>query len=128
MDELDDRLAHLNDLDVAWGLDPDAFMQERAQQAPATGEAGSETPETTRSSQGGAADASSTPIRRTESNPGSASASAPAKGTVRIPPWSCRVGQDSSSAAGDGSLQQSGIGPGVRANVWRMNPQCTWEG
>ena len=40
VDELDDGLAHLHDLNVTWGFDLDAFMQVRAQQAPAAGEAG----------------------------------------------------------------------------------------
>ena len=64
VDELDDGLAHLNDLDVTWGFDLDAFMQERTQQVPAAGEAGDETPETMGSSQGGAVDASSAPRGR----------------------------------------------------------------
>ena len=58
MNKLDDGLSRLNDLDVTWGFDPDAFMQERAQQTPAAGEAGGETPETMSSSQGSAVDAS----------------------------------------------------------------------
>ena len=33
VDELEDRLAPLTGLDVAWGVDLDAFFQERAQQA-----------------------------------------------------------------------------------------------
>ena len=40
VDELDGSLAHLNDLDVAWGFDLDSFLQEPEQQAPpAAGEA-----------------------------------------------------------------------------------------
>ena len=46
MDELDDGLARLNDLDVTWGLNLDASLQKRAQQAPAAGEAGDGTAET----------------------------------------------------------------------------------
>ena len=34
-DELIDDLAHMNDLDLTWGFDLDAFLRERAQQAPA---------------------------------------------------------------------------------------------
>ena len=37
--EPDHGLAHLNDLDVTWGVDLYAFLQERAQQAPAAGDA-----------------------------------------------------------------------------------------
>ena len=59
MDALDDDLAHLNVLDVTWGFDLDAFLQERARQAPAPGEAGDGTAETMDSSQGRAVDASS---------------------------------------------------------------------
>ena len=40
VDELEDDLAHLNNLDVTWGFDLDAFLQERRQQAPAAGDAG----------------------------------------------------------------------------------------
>ena len=39
VDELDDGLARLNDLDLTWGFDLDAFLEERAQQAPAAGDA-----------------------------------------------------------------------------------------
>ena len=34
-DELDDDMAQLDDLNVTWGFDLDAFLRERAQQAPA---------------------------------------------------------------------------------------------
>ena len=61
MIELDDGLARLNDLDVTWGVDLDECLQERAQQAPAAGDAGDGTAETMGSSQGGAVDASSAP-------------------------------------------------------------------
>ena len=64
--ELDDGPAHLNDPDVTWGFDLDAFLQERVQQAPAAGDAGDGTAETMNSSQGGAVDASSAPAGRTE--------------------------------------------------------------
>ena len=49
MDEPDGGLAHLNDLDVTWGFDVDAFSQEHARQAPAAGDA---TAKTMGSSQG----------------------------------------------------------------------------
>ena len=66
VDELDDGLAHLNDLDVTWGFGLDALLQERVQQAPAAGKAEDGAAETLDSSQGGVVDASSAPIRRTE--------------------------------------------------------------
>ena len=62
--ELDDSPDHLNDLDVTWGFDLESFIQERVQQAPTTGKAGEGLAETMDSSQGGAVDASSTPLRR----------------------------------------------------------------
>ena len=43
VDELDDGLAHVNGLDMAWGFNLDAFLEKRAQQAPAAGEAGDRT-------------------------------------------------------------------------------------
>ena len=46
VDELDDGLARLNDLDLTWGFDLDAFLEERAQQVPAAGDAGDGTAET----------------------------------------------------------------------------------
>ena len=66
VDELDDGLARLNDLDLTWGFDLDAFLEERAQQAPAAGDAGDGTAETMGSSRGGAVDASSAPVGRVE--------------------------------------------------------------
>ena len=66
VNELDDGLAHLNDVDVTWGFDLDAFLQELAQQVPAAGKAGDGTAETMDSSQGGAVDASSAPAGRAE--------------------------------------------------------------
>ena len=66
LDELNDGLAHLNDLDVTWGFDLDAFLQERAQQAPAAGDADDGAAEKMDSSQEGAVDASSTPTGRAE--------------------------------------------------------------
>ena len=64
--ELDHGLAHLNDPDVTWGFDLKLFLQERAQQAPAVGEASDEIPETISLSHGGAVDASSAPKVRAE--------------------------------------------------------------
>ena len=66
VDELDDGLARLNDLDVTWGFDLDAFLQEGAQQAPAAGDAGDGTAKTMGSPRGGAVDASSAPAGRAE--------------------------------------------------------------
>ena len=66
MDELDEGLARLNDLDLTWGFDLDAFLEERAQQVPAAGDAGDGTAETMGSSRGGAVDASSAPVGRVE--------------------------------------------------------------
>ena len=110
VDELDDGLAHLNDLDVAWGFDVDAFMQERIHQVPADGEAGidkpgtmgsfqggamdvssalrgkAETAETMGSSQGGAVDASSVPAGRAEGSPSAASGSDTGQGKGEGPP------------------------------------------
>ena len=65
-DEPDDGLAHLNNLDVTWGFDLDAFLQERAHQAPAAGDDGEGTAKTMDSSQWGAVDASSAPAGRAE--------------------------------------------------------------
>ena len=65
--ELDDHLAHLNDLDMTWGFDPDTFLQERRQQAPAAGDAGNGKAETIGSSQGGAVDAFLAPAGRAKS-------------------------------------------------------------
>ena len=110
VDELDDGLARLNDLDLTWGFDLDAFLEERAQQAPAAGDAGDgtdetmgssrggavnassapvgrvETAETMGSSQGGAVDASSVPAGRAESDPGEAPASDTDQGNGEDPP------------------------------------------
>ena len=86
MDEQDAGLARLIDLDVTWGFDLHAFLRERSQETPATGDAGDlqaclqgrsqeapiagdvsdETVETMDSSQGGAVDASSVPTGRAE--------------------------------------------------------------
>ena len=72
-DEPDDGLAHLNNLDVTWGFDLDAFLQERAHQAPAAGDDGEGTAKTMDSSQWGAVDASSAPAGRAESETRSSS-------------------------------------------------------
>ena len=66
MNELDDSLAHSNDLNMTWGFDLDACLQETARHAHAAGEAGDGTTETIDSSQGGAVDASSASMRRAE--------------------------------------------------------------
>ena len=52
VNELDDDLAHLDDLYVTWGFGVDSILQEHAQQAPATGDGGHGTAETMDSSQG----------------------------------------------------------------------------
>ena len=113
LDELDDDLAYLNNLDVTWGLDLDAFLQERRQQAPAAGDARDGETETIGSFQGGAVGAFSAPVGRAESETGTVDASsvpagraeataaqhqlpAPTKGTVRTPLRSCRRGQRTS--------------------------------
>ena len=73
VDELDDDLAHLNDLDATWSFDLNAFLQERREQVPITGDAGDasdasdEKAETIGSSQGRVVDASSAPAGRAES-------------------------------------------------------------
>ena len=46
MNELDDSLTHLNDLDVTWRFDLDAFVQECTPQEPDPGEAGPARPAT----------------------------------------------------------------------------------
>ena len=113
VDELDAGLAHLNDLYLSWGFDLDAFVQERAQQAPAAGEVRdgiaetmdssqgdavesssapigkAETAETMGSSQEGAVDTSSVPAGRAESDPAKHQPPRPAEETVRIPQRSC---------------------------------------
>ena len=86
MDEQDEVLARLTGLDVTWGFDLHAFLQERPQETPAAGDAGDllaclqerskeapvagdagdGTAETIDSSQGGAVDASSVPAGRVE--------------------------------------------------------------
>lgn len=89
----------LNDLELTWGFDLGAFLEERAQKVPAAGDAGTGTAETIgssqeraveacsapaggfrtaeamRSSQGGPMDAPSAPAGRAESGPGEAPAS-----------------------------------------------------
>ena len=101
VDELEDRLAPLTGLDVAWGFDLDAFFQERAQQARAAGDAGDGTVKTMGSSQGGAM--SSVPEGSAESDPGASAASGIDQGNGEDPPRSCRGGQHTRYAAGDGS-------------------------
>ena len=67
VDELNDDLAHLNNFDVTWGFDLDAFLEEHRQQVPAAADAGNGKPETISSSQGGAVNASSALAGRVES-------------------------------------------------------------
>ena len=85
VDQLDDGLARLNDLDVTWGFDLDAFLQERAQQAPAAGDAGDGTVEAMGSSRGGV-DASSVSAGRAESDSGASAASDADQGNGEDPP------------------------------------------
>ena len=66
MDDKEEDLARLTDLDVTWGFDQHAFLQERSQEAPVAGDAGDGTAETMDSSQGGAVDAFSVPAGRAE--------------------------------------------------------------
>ena len=124
MDGLDDGLAHSNDLDATWGFDLDEFLQERAQPAPAAGEAGDGTAETMGSSQRGALDALSVPAGRAEGDPGAASASYTSQGNGEDPP-AVLSGQHTSSAATGGSSRQYGAGPGVKTNAWTVNLLCT---
>ena len=134
-DDVIDDLAHVNHLDLTWGYFLDAFLRERAQQAPDVGEAGGRTLETIGSSQGGAVDVSSAPAGRAEtetiglsyggavdapsvpagradSDPGAASIPTPTKGTVRTLTRYCRGGPRTSLAAGDGSRDNTGPDPG----------------
>ena len=53
-----------NNLDVTWGCDLDAFLQERRRQAPASGDASDGKFGMISSSQGGAVDAFSAPAGR----------------------------------------------------------------
>ena len=62
--ELDDDLAHLNNLDVTWGFDLDVFCTSADSRPPAAGDAGDGKVETIGSSQRGAVDASSVPTGR----------------------------------------------------------------
>ena len=66
VNELDDGLAHLNDLNVTLGFDLGAFLQECRQQTPAAGHVGDGKAETIGSSRRGAMDASSAPVGRVE--------------------------------------------------------------
>ena len=130
MDEQDEDLARLTDLDVTWGFDQHACLQERSQEAPVAGDAGNGTAETTDSAQGGAVDASSVLAGRVETvetmdssqggavsaasipagdderDSGALAATAPTKGTTMIPPQSCRGRKLTISVAGDGCPRQ----------------------
>ena len=106
--ELDDGLARLNDLDVTWGFHLDAVLQERAQQAPAAGDADDGTAETIGSPQGGAVDASSAPAGRAEtvetmgSSQGGVDASSVPVGSAE---------SDSGASAASGTDQGNGEDP-----------------
>ena len=65
--DLNDDQAHLHNLDLTWGFDLDEFLQERRQQAPATGDAGDGKAETIRSSHGGVVGDSAAPEEKAES-------------------------------------------------------------
>ena len=105
MDELHDGLALLNDLDVTLESDLDAFSQERAQQAPAAGDAGDWTAETMDSSQGGAVDASSAPAGSAESDSGASAASGTDQGN----------GEDAPRGpVGEGSIRTQQLGTAPR--------------
>ena len=75
IDEQDEGLDRLTDLDVTWGFDLHAFLQERSQEAPTAGDAGDGTVEPMGWSQGGRGDASSVPAGRAESDSGASVAS-----------------------------------------------------
>ena len=144
-DEPDDGLAHLNNLDVTWGFDLDAFCRSAHTRhlLPAMMAKGQPrrwirlngerwTPPPPR--QGGPKQSRRwvrlkgawwPPPRSQQGGPKAARAHlqppAPTKGTAKIPPWSCRGGQHTNSAAGDGSPREYGARPGVRINAWRDN-------
>ena len=86
MDEQDEGLARLTDLNVTWGFDLHAFLQERSQEVPAAGDAGDETTETMDTSQGGAVDASPFPAWRAKSDSGPSAASGTDQGNGYDPP------------------------------------------
>ena len=96
VDELDDDVAHLNNLNATSDFDLDAFLQERRQQAPAAGDAGDGKAVTIGSSQGGAVDSSSAPAWVAEPTSVQHQFSAQTTGTERFPPRSCRGGQRTS--------------------------------
>ena len=100
--ELDDGLVHLNDFDVTRGFDLDAFMQERAHQAPAAGEAGDETAETMGSSQGGVVDASSAPMGRAETGETMSSSQGGAVDASSVPAGRAESDPDAASASKTG--------------------------
>ena len=73
VDELENWSGSLEGPRSDVGFDLEAFMQERAPQAPAAGKAGDKTLETMASSRGSTVDASSVPAVGAERNPGAAS-------------------------------------------------------
>ena len=109
MDELDDDLVHLNDLDLTWGFDLDAVLQERAQQAPAADDAGDGTAETMDSSQGGAVDPSSAPAGRAETVETTGSSQGRAVDASSVPAG--RAESDSGASAASGTDQGNGEDP-----------------
>lgn len=62
VNELDDGLARVNGHELTWGFKVDTCLEERAQQTLEAVDVSDETPETM-DYQGGAVDASSTPVR-----------------------------------------------------------------
>ena len=86
MDEKDEGLTRLTDLDVTWGFDLHAFLQERSQEASVADDAGDGTAETMDSSQGGAVDTSSVPAERDESGSDASATSGTDQGNGEGPP------------------------------------------
>ena len=65
---MDDVLAHLNKLEMTWGSDLEAFLQESRQQTPAAGDTGDGKAQTGGSSLWGAVEASWAPAGRAQSD------------------------------------------------------------
>ena len=86
MDEQSEGLARLTDLDVTWGFDLHACLQERSYEAPLAGDADDGTAETMDTSQGGAVDASSVPPGRAESSSAASAASGTDQRNGQSPP------------------------------------------
>ena len=109
MGELDDGLARLNDLNVTWRFALHAFLQERAQEVPAAGDAGDGTAETLDSSQGGAVDASSVPTGRDETVETKGSSQGGVVDASSVPAG--RAESDSGASAASGTDQGNGEDP-----------------